>query len=438
MKANVILFTGKKVKERFEGGKLVYFEYPLMLKLSNGKNDRKHISLGVSLPASRWHNGQYKDLPVSRYMAPEEVADIKSQNAKIRSLISDIETRYNKKIRELVIEGKSVSTETLYQMIEKPVNTEYRLVLQWMEKLRDDFRAVDRIGQSRVYDDARRMLSLFLKGKDIAFDEVDLAMLYRYEHFLKQRKIKVHGTNDSYTQLKNSSVSIYMRTLRASIAKAVKLGHSKKQAFLEYSIPKGKSNKRALSIPEIEAVLNSDKVNKTTDHYRYTAFSYFTIGMNFTDIARLTWNDIRGNEIHYTRQKIHQKLIIPVHPKVREILDYYKPITGKTMSITGANDNYIFPILQKEIHITESQKENRIRKVLKEFNKELKVIGASAKVDTVLTSYVLRHTAITNLVRLGITADAIQALAGHKRLTTTENYIKEASQEVKSKAVNML
>jgi integrase len=258
----------------------------------------------------------------------------------------------------------------------------------------------------------------------VAFDEIDLAFLYRYEHFLRQRKMK------------DSSISMYLRTLRATIAKAVKLGYSKELAFNQYKIPTGRANKRALSEKEMEAIIKLE--NRNDDNFRYLLFSYYTIGMNFTDIARLTWDDIRGNEIHYTRQKIHQKIIIPIHPKIREILNHYRPITGNITAITGANDNYIFPILSKDVHKTEAQKENRIRKMLKLFNKELKNIGASAKVDTVLTSYVLRHTAITNLVRLGITADAIQALAGHKRLTTTENYIKEASQEVKTKAVNML
>jgi integrase/recombinase XerD len=206
--------------------------------------------------------------------------------------------------------------------------------------------------------------------------------------------------------------------------------------FSHYKIPKSRANKRALSESEMKAIIKLK--NRTDDSYRYLIFSYFTIGMNFTDLARMTWDDIRDNEIHYTRQKVHHKMIVPIHEKVREVLDHYRPITGNVPSITGGNDNYIFPILDKEVHKTEAQKENRIRKKLKEFNKELKNIGKASKVETPLTSYVLRHTAITNLVRHGATADAIQALAGHKRLTTTENYIKEASNEQKAKAVNLL
>jgi integrase len=205
--------------------------------------------------------------------------------------------------------------------------------------------------------------------------------------------------------------------------------------FEGYKMPKGKPNKRALSPEELNSIL---ELKRNDDYFNYLLFIYYTIGMNFTDMARLIWDDIRNDDIYYTRQKTHQPMIIPIHPSIRELLNHYKPLTGRSLSITGKNDNYVFPILHKEVHTTEAQRENRIRKILKSFNKELKSIGAAAKVETVLTSYVLRHTAITNLVRAGQTVDAVQALAGHKRLSTTEGYIREASQEQKRKAVNML
>lgn len=422
MKATVVLYTVNKVKEKWsETGKekkLIYYEHPLFLVLRD-RSKIKRISLGVSLPPKHWN---------------KKTRRWQNLSLKIDSLIKTTEAKYAAKIKELTESQliNSISLDTLYEMVERPAKNDYQ-VLEWMEKLVKDFKEVDRIGQANVYDNSRRLLALYLKDKDIKFAEIDLAFLNRYEHFLRQRKIK------------DSSVSIYMRTLRAAIAKAVNHGYCKDMPFKDYRIPKGKANKRALSMPEIEAIIylkerNEDykPAGRNEDYYYYTLFSYYTIGMNFTDMARLTWDNIRSKEIHYTRQKIHQSLIIPIHPKADEIIDHYRPLTGNTRTITGKNDSYIFPILDKNVHNTEAAKENRIRKILKEFNAELKTIGAAAKIDTVLTSYVLRHTAITNLVKLGITADAVQALAGHKRLTTTENYIREASQEVKAKAVNML
>lgn len=410
-----------------------------MVRLNDG-NKRKHISLGISLPEDRWdfEKACYIDMPVIAGMTKEQKKKIKEDNAAMRQRIADELSKYSSKIRELIRDDRQVSLDSLHTMVDQPVINDY-FVLQWLEKIRNDYKAVDNYGQVNVYDNARRLLSLFLNGKDIAFDEINLQFLYRFEQYLKQRHIMRRDEDgnliDTKIRIKDSTVSIYMRTFRAAIAKAQKLGYCKHMPFEGYKIPKGKPNKRALSQDELNRIL---ELKRNDDYYNYLLFTYYTIGMNFTDLARLTWDDIRGNEIHYTRQKTHHAMIIPVHQVVRGLLEHYRPLTGNTPSITGKNDNFVLPILHKEIHMTEAQKENRIRKILKLFNKELKNIGIAAKIETVLTSYTLRHTAITQLVRLGITADAVQALAGHKRLTTTENYIREASQEQKTKAVNML
>lgn len=382
-----------------------------MLRLTEN-NKRKYYTLGVSLPKKHW---QPKNRRRKWVNLPADVDD----------LIKSTEAKYAAKIKELAAARKHVSFDTLYEMVEKPVKRDYT-VYQWFDFLTDDYKAAGRIGQVRVYNDALRALKTFLNDKDITFDEIDVHFLNRYERHLKRRKVKI------------ATFSIYMRTLRAALNKAIKDGYAKEYPFNEYSIPKGEPNRRAISKEEMEALLNHEKISKDTDNFRIMAFSYYTVGMNFTDIARLTWDNIRGSKIHYTRQKIHHNMVIPIHQKVQEVLNHYKPLTGNNPDISGLNDNYIFPILQKEIHLTEQQQADRIQKKRKQFNEYLQTIGKVAGVEVQLTSYILRHTAITHLVRSGITADAIQALAGHKRLTTTENYIKEASTEQKANAINYL
>jgi len=413
MKATVVLYTVNKVKEKWSGTgderKLISCEHPLVLVLRDRKKI-KRVSLGVSLPAKHWNVKRRKWQSL-----PDE----------INELIKTTEAKYAAKIRELNATGKHISLDTLYQIVENPIKHDYT-VLKWFEFLINDYRSSGHIGQANVYSDAKRALKKFLYDKDIAFEEIDLAFLKRYERHLRQRKVKT------------STFSIYMRTLRAAINKAIEEGYTKQYPFKEYSIPKSEASRRALSLKEMDSILYHEKIDKTTDDYRIMVFSYFTVGMNYTDIARLTWDNIRGNEIHYDRQKIHHKIIIPIHEKVSEVLNHYRQITGNVLDINGQNSNYVFPILLRPIHLTEQQIADRIHKTRKQFNDYLKTIGTLAGVEVNLSSYVLRHTAITNLVRRGVTADAIQALAGHKRLSTTENYIKEASNEQKTKAVNML
>jgi site-specific recombinase XerD len=426
MKASVILFTGKKVREQWEGDRLVYFEHPLMLRLVDGKN-RKHISLKISLPPERWdlNKQAYIPKPITRGMSKEQKALIEQENAEILDLITSNLNKYNSQISELKRRAKHVSLDSLFEMVEKPVKRDYT-VYQYYDFLIKEFRETNRIGQVQIYTHSLNTLKKFLDEKDISFDEIDLPFLNRFDRFLRRRELKL------------ASLSIQFRTLRSALNKAIKEGYANQYPFSDFKVVKGEPNKRALSIKEMDKLLTEKKINNNSDHYRMMLFSYYTVGMNFVDMCRLTWDNIRDNEIHYTRQKIHHRMIIPIHPKVREILNYYRQITGNMPDINGLNDQYIFPILQKKVHITEQQIADRIQKKRKQFNDDLKSYGKTAKIEMPITSYVLRHSAITHLVRAGVNIDAIQALAGHKKLSTTEGYIKEASQEQKHMAVNML
>ncbi len=422
MKATVILFKGKpKMKKGEKTG-----EYPLMVRLVDGKN-RKHISLKVSLSDDRWdfNNNTYKDIPITAGMTKDQKQKVKEKNTSMRNLIASVEHKYNAKIKELTVDQRNISLDSLYKMVEKPVKHDYTL-FQYYDFLITEFKATGHIGQKQVYAHSLNTLKKFLDEKDVTFEEVDISFLHRYERYLKRRN------------LKNASLSVHFRTLRSVINKAIKEGYAKEYPFKDFKVPKGEPNRRALSVKDMQTILKHKKIDKNNDYYRMMVFSYFTCGMNYVDLCRLTWDNIRSNEIHYTRQKIHHNMIIPIHKKVHEVIKYYKKITGNMPAITGLNDNYVFPILNKEIHKTEQQIADRIQKTRKYFNDYLKTIGKVAEVEGVLSSYVLRHTAITNLVRAGVTADAVQSLAGHKKLSTTEGYIREASQEQKSKAVNML
>ncbi len=62
---------------------------------------------------------------------------------------------------------------------------------------------------------------------------------------------------------------------------------------------------------------------------------------------------------------------------------------------------FLFPILDVTRHITATQRENRLHKVLGQVDKSLKIVAQIAKVDVNLTTYVARHSYATVLKRSG-------------------------------------
>jgi site-specific recombinase XerD len=145
-------------------------------------------------------------------------------------------------------------------------------------------------------------------------------------------------------------------------------------------------------------------------------FSYLCAGINFTDIANLKHSNITDNRLQYTRQKTSKKINISLSEKALEILNRYTNI--------DETDNYLFPILDTKTHITATQKQNRIHKVLGHINKHLKTIADTAKLKNVnLTTYVARHSFATTLKKSGVHVEMISEALGHSDIATTQIYL---------------
>jgi site-specific recombinase XerD len=115
-----------------------------------------------------------------------------------------------------------------------------------------------------------------------------------------------------------------------------------------------------------------------------------------------------------------------------EIINYYK--SKKEIN----PDEYIFPIINIEKHITASQKDNRTKKVNKMVNKDLKEIATLAKIDFNLTTYVARHSYATVLKRSGVSTSVISEALGHDSEKTTQIYLDSFDNAVIDEADKLL
>ena len=91
-----------------------------------------------------------------------------------------------------------------------------------------------------------------------------------------------------------------------------------------------------------------------------------------------------NNRIYYVRHKTKKMLTFNLLPEARKILDKYSKTDAE-------EDDYIFPILDKKIHVTEQQIFDRIQKVRGRINKSLGYISEAMNLKHHLTTYVARH-----------------------------------------------
>jgi site-specific recombinase XerD len=107
------------------------------------------------------------------------------------------------------------------------------------------------------------------------------------------------------------------------------------------------------------------------------------------------------------------RVVFPIRSEILDIINRYKNLER----------GYLLPILNKNIHKTEKQKLDRISKVRKKVNRDLKILGKQSGVEG-LTTYWARHSYASYMFRKGMPVMMIKESLRHKNLKTTEIYLK--------------
>lgn len=401
----VVLYKHKKLSNG---------EHPLMVRLAQGGR-KKYKAIGKSLPSKYWNydkNELRKRKEFERYGVFDKA---------IRKAKQD----YLDKIDELEIQNKEVSLDTLIKLVENPIQD--CTVLNFFNEIISRLQKEGKHGNARVYSDAKNSLKDFNGGKDILFSELDPMYLKKYESWLRSK------------QMKDTSMSVYFRTIRSLYNKAIEEGYAREQdyPFKKFKISKfnKETSKRAISSTDIEKIrnLNLDEGTRLFNAQQYFLFGYHAKGMNFRDMATLKWSDIQENKVTYIRAKTNKEIRFTLNDRLKKILSYYRPVTG--MDTNG----YIFPVLDRRKHITRPQQYNRIRKVITQVNKDLKTIAKKCGIETNLSTYVWRHTMASVLKNeKGVPVEIIKELLGHDSVTTTNIYLKNFDDEIADEAMNLL
>lgn len=399
----------------FKSKVLANGEHPLMLRISQGKL-RYFKSLGISIKSSSWNFD--KEEPKRNYPNREQLLNIMNLTRQ----------KYVNMMFELKMLGKDFTPQSLAESVEKSTNKQN--VGAYIQHIIQYMTAEKRLGNAKAYTGCYNSLLKFTGNLDIPFTDIDVSWLKRYELYLRER-----GNSDN-------TVGIRMRELRAVYNKAIEdnVVNEKYYPFTKFKIShyrKGKC-KRAITKSEINKIINIDLSGITTYHSPLLylskdlfTFSYLCCGMNMIDIAYLKYSDIINGRICFVRHKTKQPITFQLLPQAMQIIDKYRKDEVQ-------QDDYIFPILDRNFHHTEQQQYDRIRKVIKGMNKSLKKIGTYLDISIPLTTYVARHSFATVLKRSGVNIALISEAMGHTSLSTTQFYLDSFENEQVDEAMKNL
>lgn len=362
-------------------------KHPLMLCVCKDKK-RKYQSLGISVSAAHWD--------FKKNQLKEDCPDY----VRIQLIIDAEIGKIKRKALDNRLEGKEFTVTTLLETSEKsPMQTVGELYLSYIESLKRE----NRVRYAGMYQISYNSFIKFNKHLDIPFIDIDTGWLKRYEQWMRSQNFAVN------------TIGTRLRHLRVIFNQALdmKLITTDNYPFRAYKVSKmnQQTAKRALSKNDILNIINyrgkSELEILAIDIF---AFSYFTAGINFIDIALLKDGNIIDNRVVYYRHKTKKRIIVPLQPKAIELIDKYRG---------GA---YLFPILSA-FHKTEVQIADRLHKVLGKVNKYLKQIGKELKLPIPLTTYVARHSYATVLKRSGVSTSIISESLGHSTERITQVYL---------------
>ncbi|MDD3321439.1 MAG: site-specific integrase [Paludibacter sp.] len=283
----------------------------------------------------------------------------------------------------------------------------------------EENKSLGRLGNADNYQNSLNSISKFLEKKadkkvdKLLFSEITTEWLQKYEEYMK--------TNGKST----TTISMYVRALRAIFNSSISKGDISSKI---YPFGKEKSKYKISSVKKVKKTLKPDELKKlfkatgSEEQLRAKAFFFFSYncsGMNFKDIANLTYGQIDGDRLKFFRKKTENTT-----SEQTEISVYLTPFAHDVIKRYGSENKgantLIFSIITKEMSAEEKQK--AIKNFTRSVNQGLKKLAVKVGIDENISTYYARHSFSTNAIRSGASMELVSEQLGHADLKTTQNY----------------
>jgi len=291
-------------------------------------------------------------------------------------------------------------------------------VFQFLDTRYSELMKEDRVGTAYSLRDMSSFIKKYVNDTNIEWSDIDTNWLDRFKLWTRN-----YISESTKKHISVNTVAIYLRTLKAAYNEFYGRRGVKPEyhAFDGVKIETVKPPKKALS-KDIMVMIAKRRYLKFSQKWmaqKYFLFSYLNNGMNFYDMAELTWHNISDGRINYTRRKTKRRkaqgesFSIKIELPTQKILDQFRLISATP---------FVFPILDPKLNEEDSYKLVKNKRYL--FNVYIKKIAEDIGIPSdKVTTYSARHSFATVLKKNGRSIEIIQESLGHQSKDTTESYL---------------
>lgn len=214
--------------------------------------------------------------------------------------------------------------------------------------------------------------------------------------------------------LRQNSIAIHLRNIRAVVNDARKNDITTYYAFLKFQVKTEPTEHRAMAVAELRQ-LRDMPLTRSKEYYRDIFMLLFYLrGINVVDLYHLRKVDLRDGNIRYIRAKTGRPYTVRVEPEALAIITKY-PGSGEYLLNCAervCRPNDFCHNLDKTLQMIG-------RDIISEETDKHKDMSTWED----LTSYYSRHTWATIAAGIDVPKDTIRVALGHGARTVTDIYI---------------
>ena len=268
-----------------------------------------------------------------------------------------------------------------------------------------------RYSTAHVYKNALYSFSKFCGTLNMSFRQVTKERLRRYGQYLYE------------CGLKPNTISTYMRMLRSIYNRGVEAGSAPYVPRLFHDVYTGVDvrQKKALPAGELHRLLYEDpKSERLRRTQTIAALMFQFCGMSFADLAHLEKSALDQSVLRYNRIKTKTPMSVEVLDTARGMINQLR---SNQEPIPDCPD-YLFDILCGNKKRKDERAYREYQSALRRFNNCLKDLARALRLNSPVSSYILRHSWATTAKYRGVPIEMISESLGHKSIKTTQIYLK--------------
>ncbi|MDH5825755.1 site-specific integrase [Sphingobacterium faecium] len=215
----------------------------------------------------------------------------------------------------------------------------------------------------------------------------------------------------------NSTINRRIRHVKGFVKEAMKQGYTINNTYLNYNWSEDELEVLALTQEELKSIEDLDlcdnpRLEKVKDIFLFSCYT----GLRHSDLKVLNKANIKGDFIKLTAVKTMALQAIPLIGKSRSLIDKYK----------SADSDLLFPVpsLQKiNEYVKEVAKLSEIDSIVEKvrYSGAERIVTVAPKHDLV-TIHCARRTFVTLSLELGMSAEEVMPITGHKDYKNFKRY----------------